>query len=284
MNLVRVIASYIATHRFFWFFFKPFAKAGAYMVAHRAAVENERSRRTEEERYDKLFSQVIESKVVLNGPFKGMRYPKTKSIGSALYPKLIGSYERELHGVVERICSTGYTEIINIGCGEGYYAVGLARRIPSATIFAFDIEPEAMRLTKEMALLNGAEKQIQIGAFCSPNYLGNFPFTRRGLIVCDCEGFELQLFNAINLENLKSCDMLIETHDFIDINISTYMLDLFSKTHDVLVVKSIDDLEKAKTYQFYEAASFSLSLRKALFAEGRPAIMEWLFLTARNTA
>ena len=32
---------------------------------------------------------------VLHGPFRGMRYPEMRSVGSALFPKILGSYERE---------------------------------------------------------------------------------------------------------------------------------------------------------------------------------------------
>src|SRR4051812_14244715 len=66
--------------------------------------------------------------VVLSGPFAGMAYVR-QAAGSCLAPKLIGCYEAELHGVVARILRTGYTQIVDIGCAEGYYAVGLARSI-----------------------------------------------------------------------------------------------------------------------------------------------------------
>src|SRR6478672_6897407 len=66
--------------------------------------------------------------VVQHGPFKGMKYPGVNSVGSALIPKLLGSYERELHPLIDSICAGQYDQVVDIGCAEGYYAVGLAMR------------------------------------------------------------------------------------------------------------------------------------------------------------
>ena len=64
---------------------------------------------------------------VAAGPFAGMRYI-TRSCGSKLAPKVIGCYERELHPAIENAIRGDYQRIIDIGCAEGYYAVGLAWR------------------------------------------------------------------------------------------------------------------------------------------------------------
>ena len=70
--------------------------------------------------------------VVRHGPFAGLQYPELTAVGSALYPKLLGSYQREIQGWIEEICAAGYSEIVDVGFAEGYYAVGLARRLPRA--------------------------------------------------------------------------------------------------------------------------------------------------------
>jgi hypothetical protein len=43
-----------------------------------------------------------------------------------------GCYEHELHGEIEQLVTRGFDAVLNIGCGEGYYAIGLARRMPTA--------------------------------------------------------------------------------------------------------------------------------------------------------
>ena len=106
---------------------------------------------------------VIPELTVRHGPFAGMRYPAAESVGSALFPKLLGSYEQELHPWVERLCHNHYTEVVDVGCAEGYYAVGLALRLPGARVYAFDVSPHAMRRCADMARLNGVLDRVTIG-------------------------------------------------------------------------------------------------------------------------
>ena len=77
---------------------------------------------------------------VLYGPFAGMRY-LDKQTGGMDLTELIGCCEEELHGVVTEIVQKGYPRVINIGSARGYYAVGLARLLPQAQIFAYETKP-----------------------------------------------------------------------------------------------------------------------------------------------
>jgi precorrin-6B methylase 2 len=282
--MVRKLLAYLAENSFTWFFLQPFARAGTFMMQARNRKYWQKEQQKQQAHYEKVFHKIISARTVLHGPFKGLRYPALLSSGSALYPKLIGSYEREIHGVLEKICNTNYSQVINIGCAEGYYAVGLALRIPDATIYAYDIDKAARRLTTEMARLNEVENRVKIGEACTNKILLTFPFSKKALIVCDCEGYENSLFDYAVIRNLTTCDLLIETHDFIEIETSMRLTNLFSSTHHVEAIKSIDDIEKSKTYNYEEAAGFDQATRKYLFREGRPAIMEWLFLTPKQNA
>ena len=76
--------------------------------------------------------------VIVNaGPFKGMRYV-TEAYGSTHLPKLIGCYEDELHQVSEELIIREYLTIINVGCDESYYAVGLSLRVPNADVYVVE--------------------------------------------------------------------------------------------------------------------------------------------------
>ncbi len=67
-----------------------------------------------------------------------------------------------------------------------------------------------------MAKLNNVGDKIQVRSTCTADELANFNFTKRGLIICDCEGYEYELFNENNIDNLKNCDLIIEVHDFFN--------------------------------------------------------------------
>lgn len=51
---------------------------------------------------------------VQTGPFEGMAY-ESRSAGSAYYPKLLGSYEAELHELIETVAGRHYDDVINTG-------------------------------------------------------------------------------------------------------------------------------------------------------------------------
>lgn len=216
---------------------------------------------------------------VLHGPFKGMRYPGLKSVGSTLAPKIIGSYEKELHPILERICRTPYTEIIDVGCAEGFYAVGLAMRISSARVFAFDTDATALLLCEQMARLNRVFDRITFGSFCTSEALARLPLTDKALIISDCEGYEKQLFDESVVPILARHDLLIEIHDFIDLDISQALRSRFTNTHRIEVVQSIDDVYKMRDCPYEELVAYSLKQKRQLLAENRPHIMEWFFLT-----
>jgi SAM-dependent methyltransferase len=216
---------------------------------------------------------------VRHGPFRGMKYPANKSVGSVLVPKLLGSYERELHPLLERLRARNYTEIVDIGCAEGFYAVGLARMFPNAKIFAYDTSPEAIRLCRLMARENGVDNRLTMGAFCDATTLQNLALTHRALVVSDCEGYEKQLFTSETVRRLAAHDVLIEVHDMVDIEISNHLRAVFKETHQLEVASSVDDIRKAQTYDYPELAPFTLAERKVLLAEWRATTMDWFYFS-----
>ncbi|MFY9558902.1 MAG: hypothetical protein WAQ52_01590 [Terriglobales bacterium] len=219
---------------------------------------------------------------VVHGPFRGLRYPMTQSVGSTLLPKLLGSYESELHPVLEGLLTNNYTSIVNIGCAEGYYAVGLGRRLTKASIYAFDTDENARGICADMARLNGLADRIHIGGFCDAETLKNVPLGSKALVICDCEGYEGRLFTPELAEFLANHDLIIETHDFIDIDISTRLRRVFDRTHHIQSIKSIDDIQKAHSYRFDELEKYSVHDRRQILAERRPAIMEWFVMTPQK--
>jgi len=104
----------------------------------------------------KNFSQtkihkLISEGVVLDGPFKGMKYPKNESFGSAFLPKILGTYEKEISSLVQSLLNSNYDIVLDVGCAEGYYAVGFAKFGKARKVFAYDIQEKARKLCSEMA-------------------------------------------------------------------------------------------------------------------------------------
>ena len=147
---------------------------------------------------------------VAHGPFSGMTYPVGTSEGGRA-PRLLGAYEASLHPVIETVIARGYPQVLDLGCAEGYYAVGLARRMPASTIHARDSDPQARSLCTTLAQANGVADRLHIGpevahadlALCAeaPTF-----------ILCDIEGAEDALLDPARAPALTRADLLVETH------------------------------------------------------------------------
>lgn len=161
-------------------------------------------------RQEALLAQFIKRYgfVVQEGPFTGMRY--LNRTRDPILPKLIGSYESELHPAFQRIAASGYDTILDFGCAEGYYAVGLAKLLPRTRIYAFDIDPTQQADCLELARLNGVEHRITIRGEAKREHIAQLA-QGRTLLIVDCEGWEYQLLDPAHLHR---CDVLVELHSF----------------------------------------------------------------------
>ncbi len=128
----------------------------------------QRWRRLNRERRQRVESAVMfeTGGIVCAGPFAGLRYPVARSAGSSLAPKLLGSYELEIQDFVERAIANRPAQVVNIGAGEGYYAVGLALRLPDASVFAFEKSESARALIRALAEHNGVASRVHVHGEC----------------------------------------------------------------------------------------------------------------------
>ena len=97
---------------------------------------------------------------VYSGPFVGMKYIRDSWFGGYI-PKLLGVYERELHGAVEAAIAPNRDLVVDVGAAEGYYAVGLCRRLPQAKHIAFEMGEEARVMMAELAQSNSCQIDIR---------------------------------------------------------------------------------------------------------------------------
>lgn len=241
-------------------------------------IEIEKTQKVHAEKESRLRKQ-FEDLTVQDGLFRGMKYPAFYSHGSSMFAKLLGTYESELYKEFEELLKTDYSEIIDIGCAEGYYAVGLARKKPRAKIYAYDISESAINACREMAKLNGVEGQFVFNNFCSEETLANFKFHGKGLIICDCEGYELELFTPRAVKGLVNCDLVIELHDLYTEKITPFIENAFRQTHTVKLVNS------ENTFKKFEKAGlrhrFTDNEIQEFFAE-RNGIMQWAIITSKQ--
>ena len=148
---------------------------------------------------------------IMQGPFAGMEYVTSATEG-ALTPRLIGTYESELHPYLATFAAKPLDCVIDVGCAEGYYAVGLARLMPGVTVHAFDIQEKARLACAELAAKNGVTDRVIIGERFEPDGFEAFK-DRRCLVLVDIEGAEDDLLRPDLSPALAGMDLIVETHD-----------------------------------------------------------------------
>lgn len=214
--------------------------------------------------------------IVQSGPFTGMKLLPEVAEGCFL-PKLLGSYEAELHDLVVSFCNREYDAVVNLGCAEGYYAVGLARLLPSAIVYAIDRNARATELCRRMAEVNSLAARVCVSGDFDTTWKTYTRNAKTILVVCDIEGAELDVLEAAEFPDGVVIDLLVETHPTPDGGSSVALSERFVDTHDVKLIEN----------RWRDAANYS-ALKSWIQAdqflavwEGRPFPTPWLWLQQR---
>lgn len=152
--------------------------------------------------------------VVQSGPFAGLVYPLDAAITRWSIPKLLGTYEMELHPLLFAAANRKYECVIDIGSAEGYYSTGLAGLL-QVPVYAYDPEPYEKNFAILMAKINGVSHLVQLADLFTVEEMRQFA-VRRALVVSDCEGFEEVLFRPDTIELTRNWDLIIELHGTAD--------------------------------------------------------------------
>jgi hypothetical protein len=152
-----------------------------------------------------------------------MRYEANRV---AATQKLIGAYERELHPWFERALAQRPTRFVDIGAADGYYAIGIARRgIP---VVAFEMSRIARRQLRELAKLNGVT--IDLHGMATARRVRSGPL-HRALVLSDCEGAEVDIFDAQTVAALRTATVVIEVHESLIPGAEALLRRRFCATH-----------------------------------------------------
>lgn len=179
-----------------------------------------------------LAGQTLDSAFgVTDGLFKGLLMRLPVHAGNSL-PMMLGTYESELHPYLAAAVQRGYRHIVNIGCGDGYYLVGLARLLPLARCFGYDTNPVAQEGCRQTALLNGVAERVSIGGLFDGVGFAQHP-PGASLVICDIEGGEDALLNPAAFPALQRLDIIVELHEMNCAGVTERLLQRFAATHTI---------------------------------------------------
>lgn len=195
---------------------------------------------------------------IMQGPFKGMKYvPVVAAVD--LVTDLLGIYELELRESVERLVAHRPDLVVDVGTASGYYAVGMALRVPAARVVGFDINSYARAVTRRVAALNGVNRRVEVRGACTPPELESLlASARRPVVISDCEGYEDVLLDPAKVPALRTVPMLVELHDMFVPGVSQRLRERFEPTHDIRAIqprlRTKDDLPPSVKFTEEQAA------------------------------
>jgi hypothetical protein len=225
---------------------------------------------------DRMARQVstITGGQVAAGPFAKMRLDYEIFPAHAA-PKFLGTYERELHQVIENVIALSPRFVLNVGCAEGYYAVGMALRLRGATIFAADADPKALRATVRNAQLNDVSDRVLAVGIIRSGQLSYYLQPDRSFLIMDCEGAEFTLLDPHREPILSRATVLVEVHE--EFGSKAELTDRFSSTHEVTEISQIERVAAE-----ISISSTGLDVLDAA-DERRSERTSWLFLQPKGS-
>jgi hypothetical protein len=216
----------------------------------------------------------ITDDTITAGPFKGVRLPVSESWGDR-GSKLLGFYEQELQPLVEAVIEWKPDVVLNVGCAEGYYAIGMAKRIPDAKSFAYDLDPLAQIACKTARDINRVD--VVVLGFCTDAELRErTQKAERPFMLIDCEGGERELLLS-NEYSYPNARIIVECHDFVDRSITSSLRGKFSKTHSIQTVKQ----EGRNPFCHPITAGWAENDLWLVVSERRPERMHWLYMSPK---
>jgi hypothetical protein len=219
---------------------------------------------------------------VLHGPWKGLTYdPLTARVANDVAAKLLGSYEEELHEALSEAIAARPKTFIDVGCAEGYHAVGAARSLPGTRVRAFDSDEVARRLCERLVAANGVEAHVEVRSTFVPDSLGEAE--PPVLVLMDCEGCESMLLSDEMKRRLAGITLIVELHEFAVPGIEQGLLDLYADTHDVEIIRAAGRY-RAQYPELDRIGRLNDVETDLLVMERRPTPMAWAVMRPRGEA
>jgi SAM-dependent methyltransferase len=171
---------------------------------------------------------------------------------------------------IERLAKYDDPKIVDLGCAEGYYLIGLARRLPNAIMYGVDISEKSLAIAHMAAEINGVK--IKTGAdlvevMAKPDF-----------VLVDVEGDEINYLKLDSFPDLARADIIVECHNTEEFHITNILWQRFADTHHIEQI-----MEGARNPNKYAFLNGRESLHRWMaVCEGRPCTMDWLVMKAKT--
>lgn len=169
-------------------------------------------------------------------PFAGLILGRSGSEG-AHAPRLLGCHEAALHPHLERLIARGFARVVNVGCADGYYAIGLARRLPPALVHAHDRDARARRLRAGGGSERRGGARGDLGGEVDHASLDALLEAGTWLVM-DIEGAEMTLLDPERVPSLAGATVPVECHEQQGSDRTSMLAARFAPAHRVTRIEA----------------------------------------------
>lgn len=179
------------------------------------------------------------------GPFAGMRYPPDLLVRTDAPLAMLGKYEREVESAVTELVrvlrASPRSLFLDLGCADGYYAVGVAHVVPGIRVEASDLARSARAATRALARAN--DVTVTIRGRATARHLARLA-RETVAVLSDIEGAEVDVLTADIAKALAHAHLLIEVHEGARPGAGKVVTERFHHTHDVQTIGVESDMSE----------------------------------------
>lgn len=228
----------------------------------------------------------ISNSKVMSGKYKSIHLENKSHWSKFDYAtKLLGLYEEQIQNLIVDIQKkNNLKSFINIGCGDGYHALGLIKNKFFNKSICYEISLEARNILETNIKKNNLYDKFIIRKEANIDEIKKDLQKLKSeetLFLIDIEGTEFTLFKDEDLNFLKKSYLVIEDHNFL-IKDNELKEKFYSSLHKYFNVTFI---ENGPRNPFVIQNDFLDQLnddsRFLLLGEGRPQKMRWIFLSPK---
>lgn len=158
---------------------------------------------------------------------------------SRLWPKVMGTYEREIAGPMTDLIRRARRTIVDVGAAEGYYAVGALFINPDVRVIAYEGDADAGRICRRIAERNGLADRLSVRGYCTEDEL-HAAASREAIdfLIMDVEGYEDSLLSPRVAAALEHTPVCVEIHDILKPGIGECIRRRFEGSHRLTEIRA----------------------------------------------
>lgn len=200
--------------------------------------------------------------------------------------KLLGLYEEQVQDlIVKTQRENNLKNFVNIGCGEGYHALGLIKNNFFDKSICYEISEEARTILKENLKKNNIADKVQIKGEAKNNQINKDLVNLKieeTLFLIDIEGKEFSLFSDNDLNFLKKGFLIIEDHNFMisDNALKNNFYSSVKKYFNISIIQNGSRNPFNLDFDFMN--KLNDDSRFLILSECRSQKMQWIFLSPKS--